>query len=313
MQQFCHRCTAALPVLGRPMRWCPRCGGPLSAPTTQRPTTVRWVATPPPRPATRRRVPRELGATPRYHYTPTWGLPRVPWAPSTAPEPPTAAQRMGAHAATARPLLVGAATVLVLAAGAELWRYLLLLRSRTELLPARTVAISDSMVITAGALAPVVVAVAMVTCTLWLVRARQAAAERRGRRPSRSTWSIVLAVVVPVWNLVLPGVLLSELERDIGTDSRVSPSRLLRGWWLSWVLSVLLTVGVSLWRLRDTVQARADGVLLAALSDVAAAVTVALTLVFVQRCTTMLLGARTRRRSPRRWVASVPAAAASTT
>lgn len=220
---------------------------------------------------------------------------------------------MGAHAATARPLLVGAATVLVLAAGAELWRYLLLLRSRTELLPARTVAISDSMVITAGALAPVVVVVAMITCTLWLVRARQAAAARWERRPSRSTWSIVLAVVVPVWNLVLPGVLLSELERDIGTDSRVSPSRLLRGWWLSWVLSVLLTVGVSLWRLRDTVQARADGVLLAALSDVVAAVTVALTLVFVQRCTTMLLGARTRRRSPRRWVASVPAAAASTT
>ena len=317
MQQFCHRCTAALPVLGRPMQWCPRCGGVLSEPTTQRPVTRRWVAKPPPRAASRSRGRRELGPTPRYFSTPRWGLPLVPWAPAMTLKPPTARERMVAHANTARPLLIGAAAILVLAALAELWRYALLLRSRTELLPARTVAISDSAVITAGVLAPLVVAVALVTCTLWLIRARQAAAERIGRREPRSTRSIALAVVVPVWNLVMPGVLLTELERDVSRDVHTEetngPSRLLRTWWVSWVVSATLDAGVWLWRLRGTVQAKADGVLLAALSDLVAAGTVVLTLVLVQRWTEAVAGVRMSRRSRRRrWVASVPKAAAGT-
>jgi len=300
MQQFCHRCTAALPVLGRPMQWCPRCGGVLSEPTTQRPVTRRWVAKPPPRAASRSRGRRELGPTPRYFSTPRWGLPLVSWAPAMTLKPPTARERMVAHANTARPLLIGAAAILVLAALAELWRYALLLRSRTELLPARTVAISDSAVITAGVLAPLAVAVALVTCTLWLIRARQAAAERIGRREPRSTRSIALAVVVPVWNLVMPGVLLTELERDLNTE----PER---------DVSTELERDVRLWRLRGTVQAQADGVLLAALSDLVAAGTVVLTLVLVQRWTEAVAGVRMSRRSRRRrWVASVPKAAAGT-
>ena len=313
MQQFCHRCTAALPVLGRPMQWCPRCGGVLSEPTTQRPVTRRWVAKPPPRAASRSRGRRELGPTPRYFSTPRWGLPLVSWAPAMTLKPPTARERMVAHANTARPLLIGAAAILVLAALAELWRYALLLRSRTELLPARTVAISDSAVITAGVLAPLAVAVALVTCTLWLIRARQAAAERIGRREPRSTRRIALAVVVPVWNLVMPGVLLTELERDVSTEETNGPSRLLRTWWVSWVVSAVLAAGVWLWRLRGTVQAQADGVLLAALSDLVAAGTVVLTLVLVQRWTEAVAGVRMSRRSRRRrWVASVPKAAAGT-
>ena len=315
MRQFCHRCAAAHPVLGRPMQWCPRCGGVLSAPTTQRPVTLRWVAKPPlpPRAPSRVRAQRELGPTPRYLSTPRWGLPRIPWAPMTLPKPPTASDRMSAQVNTARPLLIAAATVLMLAVMAELWHYALLLRSRTELLPARTVAISDSVAVAAGVLAPVVVVVAMVTCTLWLIQARQAAAARIDRREPRSSRSVVLAVVVPVWNLVMPGVLLTELERDIGPTPPTGPSRLLRWWWLSWVLSVALAVGVWLLRLRHTVQAQANGVLLAALSDLVAAITVVLTLLLVVRCTEALgrTGSRRRRRS-RRWVASVPTAAAGT-
>jgi len=313
MRQFCHRCAAAHPVLGRPMQWCPRCGGVLSAPTTQSPVTRRWVARPPPRTPSRVRVPRELGPTPRYLSTPRWGLPRTSWAPMTLPKPPTASARMSAQAKTARPLLIGAATVLLLAALAELWRYLLLLRSRTELLPARTVAISDSLVVTAGVLAPVIVVVAMVTTTIWLIQARRAAAARIGRRDARSARSVVLAVVVPGWNLLMPGVLLTELERDSCSASPSGPSRLLRGWWLSWVLSVALAVGVWLLRLRHTVQAQANGVLLVALSDLVAATTVVLALLLVVRCTEALGGAAARRRRrPKRWVASVPTAAAGT-
>jgi Domain of unknown function (DUF4328) len=319
MQQFCHRCAAALPVLGRPMQWCPRCGGVLSAPTTQRPTTLRWVAEPPRRAPKRVRVRQALGPTPRYAFVPRWGLPRTPLPRTTVPSPPSALERTIAHEGTARPLLVGAATVLVLAALAELWRYVLLLRSRSELLPARTVAISDSMVITAGVLAPMVVLVTVVTCTLWLLRVREAAAARIDRREARSTHSIVLAIFVPVWNLLMPGVLLAELERDINTglerdtNGAVStgPSRLLRTWWVSWVLSVVLAAGVWLWRLRDSVQARADGVLLAALSDLVAAGTVLLTLLLVQRYSEALAGV-SKRTSRRRWVASVPAGATGT-
>ena len=306
MRQFCHRCASAHPVLGRPMQWCPRCGGVLSAPTTQRLVTRRWVAKPPPRAAAPKPRQRDLGPTPRYHSTPSWGLPRTPWKSTTVPKPPTAHERMSAHAGTARPLLIGAATALVLAALAELWRYLLLLRSRTELLPAGTVRISDSLVITAGVLAPVVVVVAVVTCTLWLIRARQTAAARLGRRDARSARAQVLAVVVPGWNLVMPGVLLTELERD---TKAAGPSRLLRAWWLGWVVSVALAVGVWLLRLRHTVQAQADGVLLAALSDLVAAGTVVLTLLLVVRCTEALGGATVRARSSsKRWVASVPTA-----
>lgn len=320
-RQFCHRCAAAHPVLGRPMQWCPRCGGVLSAPTTQRPVTLRWVAKPPPRESAPPRARRELGPTPRYSSLPRWGLPREPWAPTTVPTPPTAAERMKAHAHSARPLLLAATTVLVLAALAELWRYLVLLRSRTELLPARTVAISDSTVLAAGVLAPVVVVIAVVTCTLWLIRARAAAAARIERRDPRSPRSLVVAVVVPVWNLVMPGVLLTELERAIDTEleraistTASPPSRLLRAWWVSWVVSVLLAAGVWLLRLRHTVQAQADGVLLAALSDLVAAGTVVLTYLLVLRCTEALSGGAARKRSrQRRWVASVPIAAAGTT
>ncbi len=312
-RQFCLRCAAAHPVLGRPMQWCPRCGGVLSAPTTQRPVTLRWVAKPPPRESAPPLAKRELGPTPRYSSLPRWGLPRGPWAPTTVPTPPTAAERMKAHAHSARPLLLAATTVLGLAALAELWRYLVLLRSRTELLPARTVAISDSMVLAAGVLAPVVVVIAVIICTLWLIRARAAAATRLERRDPRSPRSVVVAVVVPVWNLVMPGVLLTELERAISATAS-PPSRLLRAWWVSWVVSVLLAAGVWLLRLRHTVQAQADGVLLAALSDLVAAGTVVLTYLLVLRCTEALSGGTARKRSrQRRWVASVPTAAAGTT
>lgn len=255
---------------------------------------------------------RALGPTPRYLAAPRWGLPRVPVLREAVPAPPSALERMVAHEGTARPVLVGAATVLVLAALAELWRYVLLLQSRTELLPARTVSISDSLVITAGVLGPLIALLAMVTCTVWLIRAREAAADRLHHKENRRTFAVVLAVFVPGWNLLMPGVLMTELERELEPHrANTGPSRLLRAWWTGWVLSVVLAVGVTLWRLRDSVQADAVGVLFAALADLVAAAVVVLTMVLVQRYTEALAGARVSRRgSRRRWVASVPVRAA---
>ncbi|UZJ24589.1 DUF4328 domain-containing protein [Rhodococcus antarcticus] len=218
---------------------------------------------------------------------------------------PSDTVRARALAASARPLLVGAAVAFVAAAGAEAWRYGLLLRGRTELLGARTVALSDSVVVAAGVLAPVLAVISALVVALWLVRARHAAAEHAGRRDSRSTRAVLLGALLPVVNLGQAGVLVTELERSLGGGA--GPSRLVRRWWAVFVLSGLLAALTWGWRLLGTAQAQADAVVLAGLSDLTAAVTAVLTLLVVLRCTERLGGAA--RPPRRRWVASVPAAA----
>lgn len=290
---------------GRPLPWCPRCGGALSAPVATAPWTTRWVAHVPPGAPAPPAPTAAPGPTPRYHATPRWGLASLPWVhPLALAEAavPTDDLRARALAASARPLLVGATVAFVVAAGAEAWRYGLLLRGRTELLGARTVALSDSAVVAAGVLAPVLAVVSAVVVALWLVRARSAAAERTGRRDTRSTRGVLLGALLPVVNLGQAGVLLTELERTLGGPG---PSRLVRRWWAAFVLSGLLTALAWGWRQLGTAQAQADAVVLAGLSDLAAAVAAALTLLVVRRCTERLGGAV--RRPRRRWIASVPA------
>jgi hypothetical protein len=295
-------------VQGLPLPWCPHCGGALSAPVATAPWTTRWVAHVPPGADATTGAPAPLGPTPRYHATPRWGLPSRPWVhPLTQAEGaavPSDTVRARALAASARPLLVGAAVAFVAAAGAEAWRYGLLLRGRTELLGARTVALSDSLVVAAGVLAPVLAVVSALVVALWLVRARRAAAEQAGLRDSRSARAVLLGALLPVVNLGQAGVLVTELERSLGG---AGPSRLVRRWWAVFVLSGLLAALTWGWRLLGTAQAQADAVVLAGLSDLAAAVTAVLTLVVVLRCTERLGGAA--RPPGRRWVASVPAEA----
>lgn len=289
------------------MPWCPRCGGALSEPVATAPWTTRWVAHAPPGPPRPSVAPAPLGPTPRYHATPRWGLPARPWVhPLTLAEAatPPAEVRARALAAGARPLLAGAAVAFGVAAGAEAWRYGLLLRGRTELLGASTVALSDSVVVAAGVFAPVLAVVAAVVVALWLVRARLAAAELAGRRDTRSPRAVLLGALVPVVNLGQAGVLVTELERIAGGRG---PSRLVRWWWATFVLSGLLTALTWVWRALGTAQAQADAVVLAGLSDLAAAATAVLTALVVRRCTQRLGGAA--RVPRRRWVASVPAAA----
>ena len=290
---------------GRPLPWCPRCGGVLSAPVATAPWTTRWVAHVPPGASAPPAPAAALGPTPRYHGTPRWGLPALPWVHPLAlveAATPSDAVRARALAASARPLLVGAAVAFVVAAGAQAWRYGLLLRGRTELLGARTVALSDSAVVVAGVLAPVLAVVSAVVVALWLVRARRAAAERAGQRDTRTTRGVLLGALLPVVNLGQAGVLVTELERSLGGPG---PSRLVRWWWAAFVGSGLLTALAWGWRQLGSAQAQADAAVLAGIGDLAAAVAAVLTLLVVRRCTQRLGGAgRTPRR---RWVASVPA------
>ena len=287
----CPRCRR--PV--GPNSFCPHCGRYL-APLT-------WVATPPPSatPPTPTRHPFRYTGPPRYRLIPRWGFPALPWTPpETEPPPPRSALTAArATLGTLVPVLWATATVAVLATGAEVWRYLLLLASRSDALPADTVAASDALVVAAGTVAPILAAVAGVLLVTWCVRASEAAGDHVGVVPARSAKAIVTGWVVPVVNLTVPGSVLAEIEHaalDRPPGQRPRPSRLLAVWWALWVADVLLAVVVALWSLRTGVQALADGVVLHAALDLLAAVTAGVTAVLTVRLTRLLTPRRAAHR-----------------
>lgn len=286
----------------------------LSAPS-EGPLRVRWVATPPPTevPTPGRTAPP--GPTPRYRTVPRWGLDDDgsaghPLTRAEAVEPSALERAVG----TAQVLQVLLATLVVIAAAgtvAEVVRYVVALRGRTELLSAGLVATSDAAVITTGLLAPLFALTAAVVAARWLVRARAVAARARGHRETRRAPLVVAGVLVPVVDLLLAPVWLTELEqwldRDADLAERPQPSRLLRVWWASWVLSQLLVaVGVAVRVWGHTVQAQANSIVVAAWSDLVAAGCAALTLVLLRRMTAALGGTTHAHRRARRFIASVP-------
>ena len=288
----CPRCGRRPPVGGGP--FCPFCGRYLAA--------LRWVAEPPPgatppRPA---QVRARYTGPPRYRLQPRWGFPLGPWTrQEQEPARPDPLFRARSLVGSLVPLLWATAAVALLAAGAEVWRYVLLLASRDGALPAEAVAASDALVASAGTVAPILTLVVGVLMVLWTVRAAQAAGDLAQVRPSRSTRAIVLGWLVPGLNLAVPGSVLAEIEHSalgLPAERRPRPSRLLLVWWVLWAASVVLTVVVLLWSLRDGVQARADGVVLHAVLDVLAAVTAGVTARLVLQLTRLLSPAAPRRR-----------------
>jgi Domain of unknown function (DUF4328) len=278
----CPRCRT--PVGGHAV--CPHCGRYL-APLT-------WVASPPPGavtpPAPR---PARYSGPPRYAFIPRWGFPALPWAPPRAETPPVRDALSAARTTLGAlvPLLGATATVAVIAGGAEMWRYVLLLASRSDALPADAVAASDALVVAAGTVAPILAIVAGVMLVLWSVRASRAAGDYAGVVPARSTRAIVIGWVVPVLNLAVPGSVLAEIEHaalDRPPGLRPRPSQLMLWWWALWVANLLFGAVVALWSLRTGVQALADGVVLHALLDLLAAVTAVVTAVLAVRFTRLL-------------------------
>lgn len=266
----------------------------------------RWVATVPGgvrKRLSRRRLPY-LGP-PSYGSTPRWGFPALAWrwptavpGTSSAENRPVTVERVrsvGGHA-VAMMWTVGA--LALISAGGEVWRYVLLLDSREGALSARLVATSDAVVTVAAVLAMAFAILAFVVVIWWLLLARHAAAEAAEQRLPRSDWHVLVYLLVPGINLAMAGVVLTELEHQVmrrSSGERPRPSRAMQIWWGAWVVSGLLFGATVLWRFRDGVQAQADGVLLTALTDLAAATLAVLTALTVRRLFTLLAPIDTQR------------------
>lgn len=289
----CPRCGHVSGAAGVP--FCPRCGRYLA--------TLQWVAEPPastvPEPPLPR--PSRYIGPPHYAEPQRWGFPAAPWTgaviDSARPVPPERQAR--SLAAVAGPLLWALAAVALLAAGAETWRYVLLLASREGALSADAVAASDALVLAAGTGTVLLGLAAGGVVVAWSLPAAAAAAARSDSLSSRSWREIVLGWVVPGWNLAVAGPVLAEIEHgalDRAPDRRPRPSRLVGLWWVLWVAGGVLTAIALVWSWRTGVQARADGVVLHALLDLLAAVMAGVTAMLVGRLTVLLNPVRAPRR-----------------
>lgn len=254
------------------------------------PGRVEWVATPPAavRPRQRPRPERRYTGPPAYPAVPRWGFPPLAWRwplalPGRVDADPVG--RTESLAAMAGSLLWLTAGLAALAAVAEGWRYVLLVRSRTEELASATLAVSDAFVLTVGVLTWLFGMLCWLVVVLWTLRARAAAASRAGMRPARPGWQVVVGVLVPFVNLSVPGSVLAELEHMVlvvegerERGARPRPSRLVLVWWAVWAVSLVVGWLALAWHFLPGVQAMADDVMFHACSDVAvvaAAVTTA--------------------------------------
>lgn len=259
---------------------------------------VRWVATLPDGVAPpRRAVPRErYDGPPSYATLPRWGFPHVAWrwptaVPGTASGAPDHASRLRMIARNAQALLWTLAALALIACVAEAWRYALLVISRNRALSPSVVGTSDAMVLVFSLLTFVLALLTIACVVWWLLVARTVASHEAGQRPARPAWQVVLGTLVPGPNLVLAGPILAELEHAAlgrSPDARPRPSRLVLCWWGAWLLNGGLLVLTILWRMREGVQADADGVFLNALTDLSAAVLAVLTVLLVDRVTRLL-------------------------
>lgn len=259
----------------------------------------RWVASVPGGArsrSARRRLPY-LGP-PSYGSTPRWGFPALAWRwPTTVPGTssdggqPVTVDRVRIVAGHAAAMMWAVAALAALAAGGEVWRYLLLLRSRDGALSARLVGTSDAVVTVAAVLALAFAVLAVVVAVWWLLLARRAAAEVAEQELSRRDWHVLAYLLVPGVNLAMAGVLLAELEHQVmrrPAYERPRPSRATTVWWAVWVVAGLIFGATVAWRFLDGVQAQADGIILAALTDLAAVAVAVLTALTIRRLSTLL-------------------------
>lgn len=276
----CPRCGRSQPPQAQPSQakgaFCAYCGQFL--------IPTRWVALTPDQAAGRYPVEGSArtpyAGPPSYPAAPRWGFAPRPWNRASEQRKAAPVPAVVGQAGLLVPLLWGTAALAVVAAGAELWRYVLLVRSRGGALDAGEVAASDALVQAAGWVTMVMAVVSGVLMLLWVQRAVVAAAEGAGVRAPRSARAVLLGWLVPGVNLAVPGSVLAELEHAaLGGDRSVrpSPSRLVRLWWALWAGSVVLAAATIAWSLRSGVQAMADAVVLHALVNLLLAVTAVVT------------------------------------
>ncbi|MFI9507678.1 DUF4328 domain-containing protein [Nocardia sp. NPDC052566] len=300
--QPCARCGARWAVQATPLHWCPRCHGvllspaPIDAPAERR--NYRWVARRPDQRGRRTHGGRQTAATPtpRYAQVPRWGLLDPPPAPAVGLPP----NPLGAFVRWTTRLLIATAGIFTLAAVGELLRYAILLYNRTRLVHPAVLWVSDALVVVSSMLALVLALLTAVAALGWLIEMRRAAYRRQGRTDPRPVWSLTLGCVIPVVNLLWPGVFLTEAVAD-REDPRVL--RVIRLWWLGWVFGGAIATAALLWKLADSLQAKADGVAFTAFADLVAAALAVLTLWMMRAVEGRDLFGRSR--IARRWVIAV--------
>jgi hypothetical protein len=269
---------------------------PESYPYHRRPVhrpKLRWVATPPPGAWPRRRVPppERYYGPPSYPVPPRWGFPNLVWrrptsVPGTASDEVRPIDRMPVLSRSLIGVLFAFALLSVVAAGAEVWRYVLLVQGRESALNRSVVAFSDGFVLTAGLLASILALLPAGLTLWWLLVARRAAADVSGDDPARPVWQVLVGVLVPIANLPMALSIAGELEHAVlgrPRDVRPKPSRQILVWWGAWLLNWVLLGVTIVWRFRDDVQSMADSVVLVALTDLAAAALAVVTALVVRR------------------------------
>lgn len=259
---------------------------------------LRWTASPPPGVGgePRRRPVETYTGPPSYPAPPRWGFPNLAWRrPTMVPGTPSANAdpllRQRALSSRVVAALTAAAMLAGLAGLAELWRYLLLVQSRTSALSRSVVLASDALVVAAAVLASLAGIIAVGMAFWWYLLARAAAADRAGVEPARPAWRTAAAFFVPGLNLVLAGPVVAELEHQIlgrTAKERPRPSRLVLSWWTTWVANGVLLLVTVVWRTREGVQAEADSVLLSGVTDLVACALAVLTVLLVTRMSALL-------------------------
>ena len=258
----------------------------------------QWVASPPPsarQPSHGLFRPLPYTGPPSYPVPPRWGFPQLTWRWPTAVGERVKPQPMDQLRMLARNLVATlwvTTAALGLAAGGEIWRYVLLMLSRSGALSRNALSFSDALVVTAGVVSGLAAIASLALAVLWILRARTVAADVTGQRPARSVRDVLIGLLVPGLNLAVAGSVLAELEHAAGrrpVTDRPRPSRLLLLWWAAWALSELLFVVVMLVNVfGSSVQDMANGVELHALSDVVVAFVTGAGAVIVTRITMLL-------------------------
>lgn len=179
------------------------------------------------------------------------------------------------------------AVAYLVAALAELFRYILLVRNQDVLLSRLVVAVSDTLVWVFSVLAIVAAVVSAVAAACWLVEERQRRFGRLLVAETRSPQYLLLGCLTPIASLVMPGVFLRELIAPAGARPDDRPAedlawRWAAAWWVAWVLSWILQASSMMWRDASSLQAQADSVLFAAFTDAFAAGVAVLTLVVMR-------------------------------
>lgn len=230
---------------------------------------------------------------------------------------------LGHRLSAAISLTLATGVTCLASAAAEGWRFSLLLRGRTEVLPAKPVQASDAVVMVTSIAALVLAVLAVLASVAALSALYRASANHVNLRPARGPGAIAARLIVPVWNLYGAGQIIVEVVhlvfRPVDGIGRGTPRwmrRLVRVCWAAWVLNGAVVAAIAVfsfvpslpWRLGKSDQFAVNLVEAHMTLNVLAAVTAILFAVTLAALRNEWFGGRPGRRS--KWTVSAPVSTA---